>query len=131
VNESHIIRFCFFGALIGIASLYFISVGFSATHVDISEIDSSFIGQAVTVRGTVSGLYIHENGHIFFDLNDPAEGDEYIKVVIWEDSVKQLELKNVNIYEVQEGDEIELTGVVELYEGSLEIIPLRAQVKLI
>ena len=141
MNENQVLKISLYGSIMGIVALYFVSLNLTSVPVHIGEITGELTGNVILVRGIVSDLYRHEDGHIFFNLKDEDGADEgetmsgtiggtnEIKVVLWDDTVKQLELNHVNIREVENGDRLEVTGVVELYKGMLEIVPLRAQVR--
>jgi exonuclease VII large subunit len=96
--------------------------------VKIGEITGNLAGNVVNVTGEVSNLYLHKNGHIFFNLK---EGVDKVRVVIWESDVEQLLYSGVNITGIKNGDKIQLVGTVEMYQGQPEIIPVRAQVKFV
>jgi len=128
MNEVQLMRLSLFGSVIGIAALYVVSLNFASVPVNIGEITNSFTGNAILVKGVVSDIYLHGDGHIFFTLSD---GTGSIKVVLWDDTVKQIELNHVNIRELEEGDSLKITGEAELYKGELELVPLRAQVNFI
>ncbi len=128
MNEKQLMRLSVLGSVFGIVALYFVAMNLCMPLVDIGEITGEIIGNTVVVKGTVSDVYFHKDGHIFFNLKDET-GE--VKIVLWDDTVKQLELNHVKVRELKNGDRLEVTGVVELYKGTLEIVPLRAQVRFI
>jgi DNA/RNA endonuclease YhcR with UshA esterase domain len=129
VNErDRLMKLLLLGSVIGIVALYIVSQNITSPPVNINEALSMANGNVILVNGIVSGVQLHEDGHIFFTLNDDTGS---VKVVLWKDVVKQLELNHVNIDEIKNGDRLEITGTIELYRGELELVPLRAQIKFV
>jgi len=98
-------------SIIGIIGLY-IFTSVSLNVVDVREI-SNFIGERVTVEGTVDKYYVSKDGHVFFDLHD------------FSGLVKVVAFRNSNIeqaYKIEDGKEITVTGKVQEYKNDLEII---------
>ena len=101
-------------AMIGIIGLY-VFTSSSQNMVNVYE-TSDYLGQRVTVEGSVSKYYVSKDGHVFFDLHDSTG---VIKVVAF---------RNSNIeesYNLKEGENIVLTGKVQEYKNNLEIIASR------
>ena len=98
-------------AMIGIIGLY-VFTSTSQNFMEISQIPD-YMGQRVSVEGTVDKYYTSKDGHVFFDLHDMSG---IVKVVAF---------RNSNIeaaYNLQEGEKIILTGKVQEYKNDLEII---------
>jgi len=98
-------------AMIGIIGLYI----FTSTSQNIIEIREmpDFLGERVTVQGTVDKYYVSKDGHVFFDLHDSSG---LTKVVVFQNS-------NIEaVYNLQDGEKITLTGKVQEYKNDLEII---------
>jgi DNA/RNA endonuclease YhcR with UshA esterase domain len=128
MNDKQIIRICLIGSVICIIAIYFIALQMGSQSVKVVEITGDFSGRVVNVTGDVSNVYLHKNGHVFFNLN---EGRSKIRVVVWESIVEQLSYSGVNISKIKSGERIQIVGTVEMYQGEPEIIPLRAQVWLV
>jgi len=128
MDDQQLAKISLIGAVIGIISLYVLSMTIVSAPVNIGEVTGSLIGGAVTVSGEVSDLYKHEDGHVFFSL---ADGTGEIKVVLWDETVKQLELNGVIVSQLKNGDRIKITGEVTTYKGELEIIPLGSRMEIL
>ena len=115
------------GSIIGIIALYIVVINISSVHVKIGEVTGNLVGSIVNVEGEVKDLYEHENGHMFFDLDD---GTGRIKVVIWEDVAEELELGGMDTGSIKNGARMQITGTIERYRGELELMPLRSQVRI-
>ena len=83
------------------------------------EIGNTDVGRKVKLSGEVENLLFHRNGHIFFDVRDDTGS---IDVVIWEDRAEQFRLAGTDLEKIREGTGIEVTGVVELYRGSVQVV---------
>jgi len=128
MDDAKIIRLCLAGFAVSMIALYFSALQVSSRSVKVGEITGSLAGNVVNVTGEISNLYLHRNGHVFFNLK---EGGDKVRVVIWESDVEQLRYSGVDITSVENGDRVQIVGTVEMYQGEPEIIPIRAQVTII
>lgn len=128
MDDNQTIRLCLIGSVICIIAIYFLALQVGSQSVKVGEITGDFSGRVVNVTGYASDVYLHKNGHIFFNLK---EGQSKIRVVIWESIVEQLSYSGVNISQIKNGNRVQLVGTVEMYQGEPEIIPLRAQVNFV
>ena len=108
---ENIIKISIALTIVGIIGLY-IFTSTSQTYVEIYDL-KDFIGQRVTVKGTVGGYYTSKDGHVFFDLQDQSGA---CKAVVFRSS-------NIEAaYNLKDGEKIIITGKVQEYKDSLEII---------
>lgn len=114
------------GVSVSLVLLYIITSQNLSFHVNIGDIDRSFTGKTVNVTGEITGMF-RSKGHVFFDLKDDTGK---VKVVIWEDILEFLEINNVNVSEISNGNKINIIGNVQLYRGELEVIPIRGNVNI-
>ena len=128
MDDKKIIRLCLTGSVLSIIVLYFAVLQVGSQAVKVGEITGNLAGKVVNVTGYASDVYLHKNGHVFFNLK---EGESKVRVVIWESDVEQLRYSGMNITGIKNGDKIQIVGTVELYQGEPEIIPVRAQVKFV
>ncbi|MCK5023608.1 MAG: exodeoxyribonuclease VII large subunit [Candidatus Aenigmarchaeota archaeon] len=127
MNERNVTRISLVGSFTCIIILYIFTIVNFTPHVNISDIDKTFIGKSVNTSGEISGLYAN-NGNVFFMIVD---GKNEIKIVIWQDTLKMLSAKGQNISEIKNGNYVNIVGSVELYKGELEIIPTHDNVNII
>ena len=128
MDDKKIIRLCLIGSVLSIIALYFISMQITAEALKVGDITEQLAGRTVNVTGEVSNLYLHKNGHVFLNLVD---GEDKVRVVIWESIVEQLKYSGMDVSEISNGDRIQVVGTVEMYQGEPEIIPVKAQVRLV
>lgn len=106
--------------------LYIISIQNFSLNVNIGDIDKSLIGKSVNITGEITGTYRNKD-NLFFDIKDDTGK---IKVVLWGDTLELLEINNVNVNEIKNGERINIIGSVQLYKGELEVIPIRGNVNM-
>jgi len=121
-------KISFTGAIAGIVFLYIFVTNLYVPNQRIADITTDFAGRTVNISGTVSGLYIHRNGHMFFNLDD---GTGKIKVVLWDTVIEEMRMKGINVSDIRNGVNLQVTGDVKLYRGQLEIIPRASGVKFV
>lgn len=127
MNEAKLTKISFTGAFLGLIVLYFLVTQIYSFHVNIGEVDSSYVGRTVNITGVITGM-TRSRGNVFFDLKDNTGK---IKVVLWKDTLELLELSGVNINEIRDENELNIVGNVQLYKGELEVMPIREHVKIL
>jgi DNA/RNA endonuclease YhcR with UshA esterase domain len=128
MDDRVVIRLCLIGSLVSLAAVYFLGLNLEPPSLKIGEITGSLAGRTVNVTGYASDVFFHRNGHIFFNLQ---EGEAKVRVVIWESVVEQLRYSGADISSLKNGDLIQIVGTVEMYQGEPELLPVRAQVRLV
>ena len=129
MTENNIITLCGIGSVISIVALYFISLSLVYPATDIGEITGHMTGSVVNITGDVKSIYVHQDGHMFVDMEDDT-GE--IRVILWKNILDELEMSGLNTTEsIDEGSVLEVTGTVNLYRGTLEIIPIGSMVRII
>ena len=111
MNNALILKISITIAIIGIIGMYIFT---SATEnlVEVAQI-GEFMGERVSIEGTVDKYYTSKDGHVFFDVYDFSG---YVDVVAF---------RNSNIeeaYKIKDGDRVKVTGKVQEYKNELEII---------
>lgn len=101
-----------FFAVIGLTLMYFSSLYLDLEHVGIGEIERSWSGKNVKISGEVTS-FSKSSGHAFFDVND-STGE--VMVVDFDSDL-----------ELEEGEEVNVTGQVSIYRGQLEVIAKEVQ----
>lgn len=104
---KNLFRICILLGALGVVLIYVSSTYIETEKVNVSEIKPQWNGKKVEVRGTAKQPY-KTKGNLFFSLEDSTGS---IKVADFDSKSSVNESQNVNV-----------TGRVTLYRGSLEII---------
>jgi DNA/RNA endonuclease YhcR with UshA esterase domain len=96
-------------AIVGIIALFFIVKYQQQNTVKISDLEQ---GQIERITGMINSVYVSKDGHTFLKVTD-SSGE--ISVVAFKSS-------NIDVYDLELGDQISVLGRVEEYKGNLEII---------
>jgi RecJ-like exonuclease len=93
--------------VIGLSVLYYSTIHVVPDKVDVSDIESSMVGEKVRVEGEIRN-YSHFDGNSFFELEDEEES---IKIAVFDSEGGH-----------SEEEMVEVRGEVTIYEGDLEVI---------
>ena len=107
MNETQLLRICLGVATLGIISLFFLAETLEAKEIGISSITPDYVGQTVSVSGTVSKITIG-NGMTFITLEDDGE---LFPVVFFQE-----------VEDVFSEHKIAVSGKVQEYKGRLQIV---------
>jgi DNA/RNA endonuclease YhcR with UshA esterase domain len=127
MNENTLGKISVIGIFISIIVLYIVTNQIFSSHVQIGDIDKSFVGKTVNVTGEI--ITVSETaGNYFIRIKD---GTGEIKIILWSDTIEFLKANNFDLNEFKVGNKINAIGDVQIYKGELEVIPLRGNVNLI
>ena len=127
MNERLLSRISIIGTVICLIALYVLTSQINSVHVNIGDIKKDYVGKNVNITGTVTGLK-RSQGHLFFDLKDETGS---VKVVLWNNSLEFLEMKNISMSHVKDGDLVNMIGNVQIYRGEIEVMPIRENVNIL
>jgi len=119
MNEKEMRIISVSGSILSLFAIYLLVTFLVPEGVGVCDLDYSMRGQILNVTGYVKD-YHEKDGNVFFTLYD--ETCE-IRVVLWEDVVKSLHLKNSENLSMKDGTKISIMGEVMVYSGSLELVP--------
>jgi len=120
MEEKFILIACFLCSISGLTLIYFSSKALSPEKVSIPEINFEMVGRVVTTEGKIVNVRFHEAGHMFLTLQD---GKTRIQIPIFSNLREKLENFGLSREDFREGRRIEVTGLVEEYDGQLQIVP--------
>lgn len=107
MERKKLYKISVFLSVIGLTLMYASSLYLTNDRVDIGEIERSWSGKNVKITGEIIS-YTESGDHAFMDVSDSTGN---ITVVNF-DHRKSFE----------QGDRVNVTGHVEIYQGTLEII---------
>lgn len=115
MKEQTLLRIALICAIIGVVVLFFISDNIEINEKNIDKINKDNVGEDVKLKGTISKISNLEDV-VFIELEKPAT----ITVVVFKDNGK-----NLTLYK---GDNVEIIGEIDEYNGKLEVIGQRIRV---
>ncbi len=115
MKEKDLLKVALICSLVGVTVLYLLSENIEIKEKDIEKITLDDIDKNVKVEGIVKDLFENDKVMIM-GIEQPQE----IKVVLFKN-------KNESIL-INKGNNLEIIGKVEEYEGELEIIGHRVRV---
>jgi hypothetical protein len=118
VKDSRLLMLSLLISTLGLGLLFYLSTIYSNPYVKISQIDYDSVGERVTVEGEILRARNHPNGHIFLKLGDSTGN---ISIVFFSSLAEKLDMEIRGC--LHQGGNIRVTGRVEEYRGSLEVIP--------
>ncbi len=86
-----------------------------AATISVTDV-GSYVGQSVTVEGTVSGVYTARSGVTFIDMGGSFPNNLFAGVIFAEDTTKVGSVSGLT------GKTVDLTGTIQMYRGKPEII---------
>ncbi|MDI6798857.1 MAG: OB-fold nucleic acid binding domain-containing protein [Candidatus Aenigmarchaeota archaeon] len=102
--------------MLGLILIYLAASNIQPREVRLSEITSELIGRTVTTSGKIIYKSFHPAGHIFLTVSD---GKGKLQVPLFAGFVNKLD----DADDFKKGIKIEVTGLVEEYRGSLQVVP--------
>ncbi|MEE8167395.1 MAG: OB-fold nucleic acid binding domain-containing protein [Candidatus Hydrothermarchaeales archaeon] len=122
MDDSALLRISFAVSTVGLLLLVVVSSQIQATTIKISEIDYDDVGSKVVIEGMISSKRVHEDGHIFLEVED-ATGK--ISVVLFADAARSLGEEELGC--LNEGNKVSIAGSVDEYRGTLEVVPRKGE----
>ena len=117
MKERNLFKISLIGSVLGEIILWLASSQMGISEKMISQIDDVPEGDEILVRGVVT-RYVEKERVAFIEV--AQEEIKEVTVVLFKDS---------DLYDLSEGDYVEIEGSIEDYEGKREIIGNRVEVK--
>lgn len=115
IRQKDIINISLLVSIVGILLLVVVVDSIQPQEIQIENITDDMVYERVVINGVIQNLRIND-GHIFFEIDDGSQ----IKVVIFESQLHDLE---ISYDDFENGKNILIDGVIEVYKGELEILP--------
>ena len=119
MDDSDILKMSFGTAALGLVLLFLVSNYSTAPVVMIEELSFDDAGTKVAVKGDVTSVRLHDDGHIFLKLSD---GTGEISIAIFKNVAEKIDNQKSDCI-MKIGTTIEIAGEVKEYQDELEIIP--------
>lgn len=119
-----LIVICFTLSVTGLLLIYVAALNIKPMEMKISEINFELIGRSVTTSGNIIYKKEHTAGHLFLTISD---GKSNIQVPLFAGFMTSLNSNGINSNDFKVGRTISVSGLIDEYQGSLQIIPRKPE----
>lgn len=113
MKEKNLLKIAFICGILGVVILFLISENTEISEKDIDKINKDNLEENVKLKGRITKI-TQLDKVTFIELEQPST----ITVIVFKD-------ENLSLYK---GDDVEIIGEIEEYEGELEVIAERIRV---
>lgn len=113
MNEKGITKVCVAVSIIGILIIYLADVGYSAKKISGIEITGALVGERAMLCGIISDIRTSDTDTIFFKVGDGVK----TSAVLFQNRATE-----ENIAALKKGNAVCITGTIEEYRGTMEIL---------
>ena len=118
-----------FVSVIGLVLIYFASLNIDPKKTTISDITADMEGRKISVTGYLVQKRETKEGHLFLTVSD---NKSTIQVPVFSDLTKSLAQNGITSKDFHTKDKLSVKGTVEIYKGSLQIVPKKpADIKIL
>ena len=100
-------------SVLGLGLLIIVSGFLEPAYVKVGDVDSGMLENSVRLKGVVAGVHAFKGGSLLLSV---ADGNSSVDVYLPYSVSSGLDKASVN------GSAIDVVGVVELYNGKLEVV---------
>jgi DNA/RNA endonuclease YhcR with UshA esterase domain len=109
-------------SLVGLVLIYIATINLEAKQVELKDINAELIGRSVATTGEIVYRRTHDAGHLFLTISDD---DIKIAVPLFVGYLNDLKEVGLTEDDFQVGTKISISGLVDEYQGQLQVIPRR------
>ena len=109
-------------SVIGLVFIYIAAINLEPKQIELKDINPELVGRSVSTTGEIVYRKTHDAGHLFLTISD---GDTKIAVPLFAGFLNTLKEVDLTEDDFEEGTEISVSGLVDEYQGQLQIIPRR------
>lgn len=124
MEEKFVLLACFLCSLTGLILIYFSAKNSKPFEIELSEINPELIGRAVSTKGKIVHKKIHPSGHLFLTLEEKGSK---LQVPIFSGLMSRMNENGISEEDFSLGRILEVSGVVDEYQGQLQIIPRKVE----
>lgn len=110
--------------MLGLILIYFAAIKIEPMEIELGEIDSQLVGRSVKFSGYIAYKTSNPAGHVFLTV---SSGKAKIQVPLFAGLMSKLIENGISEDKLEKGKKISVTGMVDEYRGSLEIVPRRVE----
>ena len=129
MSKNILVLICLLTSVIGLVLIYIAAINLEPKQIELKDINPELVGRSVLTTGEIVYRKTHEAGHLFLTISD---GDTEVAVPLFAGYLNTLKEVGITEDDFYEGAEISVSGLVDEYQGQLQIIPRRvSDVKII
>ena len=113
---------CFITSVIGLVLIYVAAINLEPQRIELKDVTPELVGRSVSTTGEIVYRRSHDAGHLFLTISD---GDTKIAVPLFAGYLNTLKKVGLTEDDFYVGAEISVSGLVDEYQGQLQIIPRR------
>jgi DNA/RNA endonuclease YhcR with UshA esterase domain len=120
--KNILVLICLLTSAIGLALIYIATINLQPTQIELKDVNPELVGRSVFTTGEIVYRRTHDAGHLFLTISDD---DTKIAVPLFAGYLNDLKEVGITEDDFQVGTEISVSGLVDEYQGQLQIIPRR------
>lgn len=123
MQKNFLVLICFLTSVVGLILIYIAAINLKPAEIKISQINSDLIGRSVSTQGIMTQKKLHSDGHMFLVISD--DGSD-IQVPVFSSLMNDLKKEDITESNFKINGKISVTGLVDEYNGQLQILPRKA-----
>jgi len=120
--KNVLVWICLLTSVIGLVLIYIAAINLEPKQIELKDITPELVGRSVSTKGEIVYRRTHDAGHLFLTISDD---DTEIAVPLFAGYLNTLKEVGLTEDDFYEGAEILVSGLVDEYQGQLQIIPRR------
>jgi len=124
LKKNLLVIICLLSSIFGLVLIYVAATKIQPLEMELGEIDSQLIGRTVRVSGYIAYKNLNPAGHVFLTV---SSGKAKIQVPLFAGLMSKLNENGLSEEKLEKGARISITGMVDEYRGSLQIVPRKVE----
>lgn len=109
-------------SVIGVVLIYIAAINLQPKQIELKDITPELVGRSVLTTGEIVYRKTHDAGHLFLTISDDDTKIQVPLFVGFMNTLKEVGLTEDDFYV---GTEVSVSGLVDEYQGQIQIIPRR------
>jgi len=109
-------------SVIGLVLIYIAAINLEPKQIELKDMNPELVGRSVATTGEIVYRRTHDAGHLFLTISDD---DTKIAVPLFAGYLNDLKEVDLTEDDFRVGTKISVSGLVDEYQGQLQIIPRR------
>ena len=124
LKTNSLILICLLTSVIGLVLIYIAAINLEPQQIELKDITYELVGRSVVTKGKIVYRRSHDAGHLFLTISDD---DTKIAVPLFAGYLNILKEGGLTEDDFQEGVKISVSGLIDEYQGQLQVIPRRVR----